>query len=214
MKIMKIEIWSDYVCPFCYIGKRRLEEALEQTGLGESAEIVFKAYELDPNSPVESDIPMQVGLAEKYGMSIEEAKKMTDNVAVQAETVGLNYNFDKMTPANTFNAHRLAKLAEQEGVDKTVSEQLLQAYFIDGEKIGKDDVLLRIAEGAGISRDRAKEVLDSDEFADDVKMDIAEAQQIGVKGVPFFVINRKYAISGAQPAEAFADALRKAAEEA
>ncbi|HJF33096.1 MAG TPA: DsbA family oxidoreductase [Sporosarcina psychrophila] len=211
---MKIEIWSDYVCPFCYIGKRRLEEALEQTGLGESAEIVFKAYELDPNSPVESDIPMQVGLAEKYGMSIEEAKKMTDNVAVQAETVGLNYNFDKMTPANTFNAHRLAKLAEQEGVDKTVSEQLLQAYFIDGEKIGKDDVLLRIAEGAGISRDRAKEVLDSDEFADDVKMDIAEAQQIGVKGVPFFVINRKYAISGAQPAEAFADALRKAAEEA
>lgn len=211
---MKIDIWSDYVCPFCYIGKRRLEEALEQTGLGESAEIVFKAYELDPNSPVESDIPMQVGLAEKYGMSIEEAKKMTDNVAVQAETVGLNYNFDKMTPANTFNAHRLAKLAEQEGVDKTVSEQLLQAYFIDGEKIGKDDVLLRIAEGAGISRDRAKEVLDSDEFADDVKMDIAEAQQIGVKGVPFFVINRKYAISGAQPAEAFADALRKAAEEA
>lgn len=211
---MKIEIWSDYVCPFCYIGKRRLEEALEQTGLGESAEIVFKAYELDPNSPVESDVPMQVGLAEKYGMSIEEAKKMTDNVAVQAETVGLNYNFDKMTPANTFNAHRLAKLAQQEGVDKTVSEQLLQAYFIDGEKIGKDDVLLRIAEEAGISRDRAKEVLDSDEFADDVKMDIAEAQQIGVKGVPFFVINRKYAISGAQPAEAFADALRKAAEEA
>ena len=210
---MKIEIWSDYVCPFCYIGKRRLEEALEQTGLGEKAEVVFKAFELDPNSPAVSDTLIKESLAKKYGMSVEEAKKMTDNVVDQAKTVGLNYNFDVMTPANTFNAHRLAKLAEQEGFDKTVSESLLKAYFIDGEKIGTDDVLLRIAEEAGISRDRAKEVLDSDEFADDVRMDIAEAQQIGVKGVPFFVINRKYAISGAQPAEAFANALRQAAEE-
>ncbi len=210
---MKIEIWSDYVCPFCYIGKRRLEEALEQTGLGETTEIVFKAFELDPNTPAVSDTLIKESLAKKYGMSVEEAKKMTDNVVDQAKAVGLNYNFDVMTPANTFNAHRLAKLAEQEGFDKTVSENLLKAYFIDGEKIGTDDVLLRIAEEAGISRDRAKEVLGSDEFADDVKMDIAEAQQIGVKGVPFFVINRKYAISGAQPAEAFANALRQAAEE-
>jgi len=210
---MKIEIWSDYVCPFCYIGKRRLEEALEQTGLGEDTEIVFKAFELDPNSPSVSDTLIKESLAKKYGMSVEEAKKMTDNVVDQAKAVGLNYNFDVMTPANTFNAHRLAKLAEQEGLDKTVSESLLKAYFIYGEKIGTEDVLLRIAEEAGISRDRAKAVLDSDEFADEVRMDIAEAQQIGVKGVPFFVINRKYAISGAQPAEAFADALRKAAEE-
>lgn len=210
---MKIEIWSDYVCPFCYIGKRRLEEALEQTGLGEKAEVVFKAYELDPNSPEVSDTLMTEVLAKKYGMSVEEAKKMTDNVVDQAKSVGLNYNFDVMTPANTFNAHRLAKLAEQEGFDKTVSESLLKAYFIDGEKIGAEGVLLRIAEEAGISRDRAKAVLDSDEFADDVRMDIAEAQQIGVKGVPFFVIDRKYAISGAQPAEAFANALRQAAEE-
>ncbi|MEK4713159.1 DsbA family oxidoreductase [Sporosarcina sp. FSL K6-5500] len=210
---MKIEIWSDYVCPFCYIGKRRLEEALEQTGLGEKAEVVFKAYELDPNSPAVSDTLMTEVLAKKYGMSVEEAKKMTDNVVDQAKSVGLNYNFDVMTPANTFNAHRLAKLAEQEGFDKTVSESLLKAHFIDGEKIGAEDVLLRIAEEAGISRDRAKAVLDSDEFADDVRMDIAEAQQIGVKGVPFFVIDRKYAISGAQPAEAFANALRQAAEE-
>nr|WP_222439405.1 DsbA family oxidoreductase [Sporosarcina sp. BP05] len=213
MEIVKIEIWSDYVCPFCYIGKRRLEEALEQTGLGEKAEVVFKAFELDPNSPAVSDTLIKDSLAKKYGMSVEEAKKMTDNVVDQAKTVGLNYNFDVMTPANTFNAHRLAKLAEQEGFDKTVSESLLKAYFIDGEKIGTEDVLLRIAEEAGISRDRAKAVLDSDEFADDVRMDIAEAQQIGVKGVPFFVINRKYAISGAQPAEAFANALRQAAEE-
>ena len=211
---LKIEIWSDYVCPFCYIGKRRLEEALKQTGLGEKAEIVFKAYELDPNSATESNESVQVDLAKKYGLSAQEAKNMTDNVVLQAKTVGLNYNFDKMTSANTFNAHRLAKLAEQEGLDKVVTENLLKAYFIDGEKIGTDDVLLRIAVEAGLSRDRVKEVLDSDEFAEDVKMDIGEAGQLGVKGVPFFVINRKYAISGAQPVDAFAEALRQADEDA
>lgn len=211
---LKIEIWSDYVCPFCYIGKRRLEEALKQTGLGEKAEIVFKAYELDPNSATESNESVQVDLAKKYGMSAQEAKNMTDNVVLQAKTVGLNYNFDKMTSANTFNAHRLAKLAEQEGLDKVVTENLLKAYFIDGEKIGTDDVLLRIAVEAGLSRDRVKEVLESDEFAEEVKMDIGEAGQLGVKGVPFFVINRKYAISGAQPVDAFAEALRQAEEDA
>jgi len=210
---LKIEIWSDYVCPFCYIGKRRLEEALKQTGLGEKAEIVFKAYELDPNSATESNVSVRIDLAKKYGMSAQEAKNMTDNVELQAKTVGLDYDFDKMTPANTFNAHRLAKLAKQEGLDKVVTENLLKAYFIDGEKIGTDDVLLRIAVEAGLSRDRVKEVLDSDEFAEDVKMDIGEAGQLGVKGVPFFVINRKYAISGAQPAESFAEALRQAEEE-
>lgn len=210
---MKIEVWSDYVCPFCYIGKRRLEEAIESTGLHGKVEVVFKAYELDPNSPKESDESVQVELAEKYGMSIDEAKNMTKNVEVQAKSVGLNYDFDKMTPANTFDAHRIAKLAVEEGVAPEVTERLLKAYFIEGEKIGREDILLRLAEEAGVSSDRAKEVLDSDEFADDVRMDIAEAGQIGVKGVPFFVINRKYAISGAQPAEAFADALKKAAEE-
>ncbi|MFJ7935038.1 DsbA family protein [Sporosarcina sp. NPDC096371] len=210
---MKIEIWSDYVCPFCYIGKRRFEEALKETGLKESAEVVFKAFELDPNSPATSDQTMPEVLAQKYGTSVEEAKRMTENVKVQAESVGLHYNFDKMAPANTFNAHRLAKLAEQQGIGAQASERLLQAYFIDAEKIGMEEVLLRIAEEVGISRDRAKQVLDSDEFAAEVNTDIAEARQIGVQGVPFFVINRKYAISGAQPAEAFAEALRKVAEE-
>lgn len=210
---MKIEVWSDYVCPFCYIGKRRLEEALAETGLGDKAEVVFKAFELDPNSPKTSNKSIHEMLAEKYGMSVDEAKKMNENVGEQAKNVGLNYNFDKMSPTNTFDAHRIAKLAEQEGVDKTVSERLLQAYFINGEKIGTEEVLLNIAEEAGISRARAKEVLDSNEFAADVRIDIAEAGQIGVRGVPFFVINRKYAISGAQPTETFTEALRKVAEE-
>lgn len=212
MKV-KIEVWSDYVCPFCYIGKRRLEEALKQTGLGEKAEVVFKAFELDAQSPATSDETMQEVLAKKYGKSIDEAKEMTDNVEVQAKTVGLDYDYGKMTPANTFNAHRLAKLAEQQGVGAEMSERLLKAYFIDGEKIGMEEVLLKIAEEVGLSHDLANEVLAGDEFADEVRNDIAEAGQIGVRGVPFFVINRKYAISGAQPTEAFAEALTKVAAE-
>lgn len=211
---MKIEVWSDYVCPFCYIGKRRLEEAIESTGFGDKVEVVFKAYELDPNSPATSDKMMVEVLAEKYNTTVEEAKNMTGNVVEQAKTVNLAYDFENLRPANTFSAHRLAKLAEQEGVGAEMAEKLLESYFVEAQQIGTHDVLLKIAEEVGISPRRAKEVLESEEFAADVKKDIEEAGQIGVQGVPFFVIDRKYAISGAQPAETFANALQKAFEEA
>ena len=210
---MKIEVWSDYVCPFCYIGKRRLEEALAATGLEEKVEVIFKAYELSPDEPKTSNKLMRQNLAEKYNMSLEEAKNMTDNVSVQAKSVGLNYDFENMKTANTFNAHRLAKLAEKEGRIAEVAENLLHAYFIEGEQIGDEKVLAQIATDAGISLERVQAMLESDEFSADVKADIAEARQVGVQGVPFFVINRKYAISGAQPTDTFADALRKVAEE-
>lgn len=210
---MKIEIWSDYVCPFCYIGKRRLEEALASTNLTEKAEVVFKAFQLDPNTPVDTDALMLDELARKYNVSLEEAGKMLANVSEQAKTVGLAYNVDEMKAANTFNAHRLAKLAEQEGKGDTVSERLLQGSFVKGEALGNEETLLTIAEEAGLSKDRVRHMLASDEFADEVRSDIAEAGQIGVQGVPFFVINRKYAISGAQPAETFAEALQKVAAE-
>lgn len=211
---MKIEVWSDYVCPFCYIGKRRLEEAIESTGFGDKVEVVFKAFELDPNSPQTSEKSMTEVLAEKYNSSLEEAKNMTGNVVEQAKTVGLAYDFENLRPANTFDAHRLAKLAEQEGVGAEIAEKLLEAYFIEARQIGTHEELLKVAEVVGVSAERAKQVLESDEFAADVKKDIEEAGQIGVQGVPFFVIDRKYAISGAQPAETFANALQKAFEEA
>ncbi|MDS9472134.1 DsbA family protein [Sporosarcina pasteurii] len=209
---MKIEVWSDYVCPFCYIGKRRLEEAIKASGL-EEVEVVYKAYELEPNAIATSDESMIEVLAGKYKISIEEAKAMTDNVALQAQSVGLNYDFEKMRPANTFHAHRLAKFAEQEGLGEQMTEQLLHAYFIEGEKIGTFETLVELSKKLGLSEERTKEMLHSEEFADDVKEDIKEAGQIGVQGVPFFVINRKYAISGAQPTETFVNALRKAAGE-
>lgn len=210
---MKIEIWSDYVCPFCYIGKRRLEEALKATDLEGKAEVVFKAFQLDPNTPVGEGGSVPEDLAKKYGISLDEAKKMLENVAVQAKTVGLDYDVVSMKGANTFNAHRLAKLAETEGKDAAASERLLRGHFVNGEVLDNEETLLAIAEEVGVSKERAQQMLHSDEFAEDVKNDIAEAGQIGVRGVPFFVINRKYAISGAQPVEAFADALKKVADE-
>ena len=137
--------------------------------------------------PKVSDQSMQEVLAKKYGMSVEEAKNMTNNVVEQAKTVGLNYNYDEMKPANTFDAHRLAKLAEQENVGEEVTESLLHSYFIDGETIGTEDVL-RIAKEAGISLSVRKQVLDSDEFAADVRMDIAEARKLAYKGFRFSLL--------------------------
>lgn len=209
---MKIEVWSDYVCPFCYIGKRRLEKALETTGFGSQTEVLYKAYQLDPNTPVDADGPVTDSMAQKFG-SKEQARKMLENIAEQAKTVDLAYNVADMKNANTFKAHRLAKLAEQYEAGDKISERLLHDHFIAGKAIGDNQVLLDIAESCGIERNRAEDVVNSDEFTDDVKLDIAEARQVGVKGVPFFVINEKYAISGAQPAEVFEDAIRKVAEE-
>lgn len=210
---MKIEIWSDYVCPFCYIGKRHLEQAIQEAGLQEKVEVVYKAYELDPNAPATSDKSMRTVLEEKYKIASEEAKAMTDNVAEQAKAVGLAYDFDKMTRANTFQAHRLAKFAEEEGLGQEMTERLLHAYFIEGKKIGAFETLLALAEEVGLSAERTQEMLHSEAFNDEVKKDIQEAGQIGVQGVPFFVIDRKYALSGAQPVATFVEALQKAVAE-
>ncbi|MDW0118009.1 DsbA family oxidoreductase [Sporosarcina thermotolerans] len=210
---MKIEVWSDYVCPFCYIGKRRLEEAIESTNLTGQTEVVFKAFQLDPNTPVSANGSAVEGLTKKFGISQTEAERMMANVAEQAKTVGLNYDVEGMKVANTYNAHRLAKLAEQEGKADAVSERLLEGHFVKGEALGDESTLVAIAEEVGISKDRVQQMLQSDEFSNEVKKDIGEAGQIGVQGVPFFVINRKYAISGAQPAQAFEEALRKVAAE-
>ena len=210
---MKIEVWSDYVCPFCYIGKRRLEEAIQTSGLTENIEVQFKAYELDPNSPAISDKSTYEMLAEKYQTTPEAAKQMTTSVKQQAQTVGLEYDFDRIKPTNTFDAHRLAKWAEAQGKPAEASERLLKAYFIEAQEIGRHEVLLNLIEEIGLDRTQAAEVLASNAFETEVKQEIEEGMSLGVQGVPFFVINRKYAISGAQPAEAFEEALRKVAEE-
>lgn len=210
---MKIEVWSDYVCPFCYIGKRTLEKALIQSGFDSQAEVTYKAYQLNPNTPTDSAVPTYESLAKKFGKTIEQAKEMTEGVAQHARSVGLEYNFDDMVEANTLAAHRLVKWAETHGKDGELTEQLMHQYFIEAKNVGDHQVLVEVAESIGLPQEEAKKVVESDEFMGQVQLDIAKAGQIGVQGVPFFVVNRKYAISGAQPVEAFVEALEQIAEE-
>lgn len=202
---MKIEIWSDYVCPFCYIGKRRLELALKEANI--DAEIVYKAYQLDPYAKTEANLSAHEALAKKYGITTTKAKQMNENVKEQAKTVGLNYNIEDMQYPNTLLAHRLVKFAETKGLDKELAEAFFKAHFIDAKNIGLKDTLVELARKVGL--DNVDEVLNSDIYSSDVVLDIKEAKDIGVRGVPFFVINRKYAISGAQPLNVFQDSLKQ-----
>ncbi|MEY2196510.1 DsbA family oxidoreductase [Neobacillus sp. BF23-41] len=211
---MKIEVWSDYVCPFCYIGKRRLEVALDQFPHRDKVEVEFKSFELDPNSPKNIGQNIHEVLGKKYGMSVEKAKEANQGVGQQAATVGLKFNFDEMKPTNTFDAHRLAKFAKTQGKEAVVSEMLLHAYFTESKHIGDIETLADLAEAAGLNRQEVVQVLnDKEAYATDVRQDESLAQQYGVRGVPYFVINQKYAISGAQPTETFMGALQKVWEE-
>ena len=210
---MKIEVWSDYVCPFCYIGKRHLEEALEKFPHRDGVEIEFKSFELDPNAPVNTSLSIQEILSKKYGTSLEQAKNMTDSMSQQAATVGLDFRFDTNIPTNTFDAHRLTKYAETKGKGAELTEILLHAHFTLSKHIGDRDVLLELAKQAGLDEEGVKAVLEGSDFSQDVRKDEDEARQIGVQGVPFFVLNRKYAISGAQPSDVFLNSIQKVWDE-
>ncbi|WP_226581269.1 DsbA family protein [Halobacillus litoralis] len=211
---MKIEVWSDFVCPFCYIGKRRLEEALAQFP-DQTVNVEYKSFELDPNAERNTGRNMHEKLAAKYGRSIDEAREMTRNMTEQAKMSGLDFHFESMIPTNTFDAHRVAQLANEKGLGKETAERFFKAVLTDSKDIGDPETIADMAVEAGLDRDEVVKVLESSDYAEAVRKEEMEAQQIGVQGVPFFVINRKYAISGAQPTEAFVQGLEKAfAEEA
>ncbi|WP_068777319.1 DsbA family oxidoreductase [Paenibacillus sp. FJAT-26967] len=210
---MKVEIWSDFVCPFCYIGKRRFEEALEQFAHKDEIEVVYRSYELDPNSPRDTNRSMAEILASKYGMSIEQAEATNANITEQAAGVGLTYRMDKLIPTNTFDAHRLAHYAGQHGKAHEMTELLLKAYFTDNKHIGDRDTLAALAAEIGLDKNEAAQVLASDQFTQEVRADEQEGADLGISGVPFFVIDRKYGVSGAQPGEVFVQALQKAWDE-
>lgn len=211
---MKIDVWSDFVCPFCYIGKRHLEKALAAFPHKDQVEVEFKSYELDPNAPIKSEKSIYEELASKYGQSIEKAREMCANIAHQASNVGLTYHFDTMIPTNTFDAHRLTKFAKTENKDLELTEALLYAFFTKSEHIGDREVLANIAAEVGLDRAKALSHLNDDRaYANEVRADQETAKALGVQGVPFFVLNNKYAISGAQPIETFLAALEKVWEE-
>lgn len=210
---MKIEVWSDYVCPFCYIGKRQLELAIKESGFEGQVEVEYKSFLLDPNTPKNTDRSVYESLANKYGISVEEAKKTTASVAARAKEVGLDYDFDSMKEANTVNAHRLAKLAAKHKVDAALNEMLMEAYFTKGQNVGDDNVLKQLAVAAGIPAQEVDELLQNNQFIEEVELDIHQASQLGVRGVPFFVFENKYGISGAQPQELFVQTIEQTANE-
>jgi protein disulfide-isomerase len=205
---MKVDIWSDIVCPFCYIGKRNFENALKQFQNASDVVIEWHSFQLEPDlDPDQKDIYQY--LAARKGISYEQSVRLHENVTGVARQAGLTYNFDKAIPANTFNAHRLIQLAKTKGLGDEAEERLFSAYFTEGKDIGDPVALISLGKEIGLHEEDVKHALDSNNFAAIVDEDIKTAQQIGVRGVPFFVFNNKYAVSGAQPTEAFLEVLQK-----
>ena len=215
---MRIEIWSDVVCPWCYIGKRRLETALtafETSHPGAEIDVVWRAYQLDPGAPsTPSTETMAAHLGNKYGGGPAAGQQMIDQMEAVAAEEGLLFRLGEAQRANTVDAHRLLHLAAEHGVQNGLKEALLKAYFLDVENVADHVVLSRIATEVGLDEIRVKEVLASDEYADAIEAEIRQAAAYGATGVPFFVIDGKYGVAGAQPAEAFTQVLERAWSEA
>ena len=204
---MKIEIWSDVVCPWCYIGKRRLEHALTEFEHAGEVEITWRSFQLNPEFPRGEAIPTTEYLTQRFG---PQASGMTSRVVDIAKGEGLDLDYSRALAVNTFDAHRLLHLGTDLGMADAVKERLLHAHFTDGANLANPDTLVNLMKEAGADPDRARAVLDGDEYSDDVRADIEQARAFGATGVPFFVIDRKYGISGAQPTETFLHALRTA----
>ncbi|WP_139997467.1 DsbA family oxidoreductase [Paenibacillus paridis] len=207
---MKVEIWSDYACPFCYIGKSKFELALERFAHKEKIETVFHSFELDPRADPHSGKSTYRMLADRYGMSMEKAKQATLSVTEQAAAAGLAFHFDKTVPTNTFDAHRVVHLAAKQGKDKQMAERLFKAYFTDGENIGDRDHLSSLAAEVGLDAAKVVEMLESSTFKESVREEEQRGSALGIQGVPFYLINGKYAVSGAQSPEVFLEMLTKA----
>lgn len=208
---MKVEIWSDIMCPFCYIGKRHYEAAISRFADSSDIELEWHSFQLDPGIPakMEKQVGVYQYLAERKGISYDESAKMHGHVVDMAKHAGLTYNFDKAVVANSFDAHRMIQMAKSKGLGDAAEERLFKAYFTEGKNFGDPVVLVELGKDIGLTADEVKTALDDNAYADKVNQDIQEAQKIGVRGVPFFVFDRKYAVSGAQPADSFLEVLEK-----
>ena len=211
IKKMKVEIWSDIVCPFCYIGKRHFESALKSFAHADEIEIEWKSYQLDPEMPKQTKQQnVYEYLAERKGISVENSKALHDNVVKMAKSAGLDYHFEKAVVANSFDAHRLIQLAKTKGLGDAAEEALFYAYFCAGKDIADKETLLAIGKEIGLEENTVKDLLNTDLFSDQVNQDVYESQQVGLGGVPHFVIDNRFSISGAQPVSVFLNALEKA----
>jgi predicted DsbA family dithiol-disulfide isomerase len=206
---MQVEIWSDVVCPWCYLGKRRLEQALERFPHRDRVDIVWRSFELDPDAPsVPQDLTAR--LASRYGMSAQEAAERNAQMTELGAEAGLHFRLDIAKPANTFDAHRVLHVARAEGLESEAKERLLAAYFSEGRVISDTDTLVELAAEVGVDPGRTRTALGDESFAGEVRADEREAVELGITGVPFFVLGRRYAVSGAQPAELLLQAVEQA----
>ncbi|HEV7956091.1 MAG: putative dithiol-disulfide isomerase, DsbA family [Microbacteriaceae bacterium] len=208
---IKVDIWSDVQCPWCYIGKRRFEEGAAQFG-GE-VEVEYHSFELAPDTPVDfAGSPVDY-LSQRKGLPIEQVQQMLERVTTIAESVDLHYDYDAVQQTNTIKAHELLHYAKSKGRQLEMKERLLKAYFVEGRHVGRIDDLADLASEIGLDRADVVRALQANDHLADVKADVALATQYGIQGVPFFVIDGRYGISGAQEAAVFADALAQAQRE-
>jgi predicted DsbA family dithiol-disulfide isomerase len=205
-----LEVWSDVVCPWCYIGKRRLEEAFENFEHRDDVQVVWRSFELDPAAPKHSPLTGRERLAAKYGVSLQEADAMQARVTGFAAGEGLSYRLDLARPANTFDAHRLLHFAKARERQGDLQERLMKAHFMEGAALGDPETLVSLAAEAGFDADAVRAVVLGDAHAEDVRADEERALQLGIRGVPFFLAAGRYGASGAQPAAVLLDLLRKA----
>ncbi len=207
---MHVEIWSDVMCPFCYIGKRRFEHALEQFEHNDEVEIEWKSFQLNPRMETDPDAGINEYLARVKGWSLEEARSMNEQVTKMAKEEGLEYQMDQAVVANSFDAHRLVQYAKSEDKDDEVEEALFHAYFTEGKNIADHDTLVEIADSVGLDKGEVKKMLQSDDYSQEVKDEVNEGLELGLRGVPFFVFDRSHAVAGAQSSEQLLNILEKA----
>ena len=210
---MQINIWSDVRCPFCYIGKKKFETALEQFPQKDKVEVVWRSFQLDPNLKTQPDSSTLEYFVKTKGVSEEQAKQMLGRATQMAKEVGLEFNIEESILANSLNAHRLIQFAKSKGLGNEIEEALFKALFTEKKNIDDTESLVEIGTSIGLKEKETRGILNSDAFAYEVKQDEMQAKNIGVTGVPFFVFNNKYAVSGAQPPEAFLETLKKSWEE-
>jgi predicted DsbA family dithiol-disulfide isomerase len=204
-----IEIWSDVACPWCYVGKRRFEAALAQFEHADDVQVVWRSFELDPGAPAERPGDRAEHLARKYGMTVERARELEQQMTATAAGEGLDFHFEIARAGNTFDAHRLVHLAAEHGRQDAMKERLLRAYFGEGELVSDHDTLVRLGVEVGLPEPEMRDMLAGDRYADDVREDERTATNFGIGAVPTFVVDRALGASGAQPPEALLELLRQ-----
>ncbi|WP_179830060.1 DsbA family oxidoreductase [Nocardiopsis aegyptia] len=207
---MRVDVWSDIVCPWCFIGKRRLEAALERFDHAGQVELVWHSYQLDPGFPRGRSEPVYASLAARMGASTEQVRAMTEQVAVVAAKEGLDYDLAGALMVNTLDAHRLVHLARRSGLDGAVMDRLLLAQLVQARDLSDAETLVELVAQVGVDARAARRVLEGEDFADQVRQEADQARRMGASGVPFFVMGGAFGVSGAQPVEALVSALDKA----